>query len=275
VSRAHTFMTFGARAFALWIVTVALAACGTQTPDAPIIGGKPSTSRTLGAVAYIIQAVGKRGLLECTGTVVAADWVLTAGHCGIEPITGRRYAPRAFTVMVQVPTSRSLSLTAVGVTNILVYPGYGVNLRRPDAALLSLARPVRVTPIALPQGPVSNRGDMRATIAGWATDAVERRIPNMLSVAATVVQSKRWCAAHVSRFAADFELCAMGASTAICHGESGGPLVTFTRAGLAVQRGIASRSEHCAVDRPSTFVSVASIEPWIRANTGLADSKTA
>src|ERR1700685_328359 len=73
--------------------TAALAREGRDTAqpapsaNAAIIGGAPAQAGTFASVAEILDIRGGE-IGQCTGTVVAANLVLTAGHCAENVKTG-------------------------------------------------------------------------------------------------------------------------------------------------------------------------------------------
>src|SRR4051794_41464608 len=59
-------------------VAVVAALCASASPAGAVVGGTPVPDGRLRYVANI--SIG--GMFGCTGTLIAPDWVMTAGHCG-------------------------------------------------------------------------------------------------------------------------------------------------------------------------------------------------
>lgn len=98
---------------------------------------------------------------------------LTAGHCGIEPGTGRADSAREFTVFTQSAGTARLRIQSVHVTGIIVYPGYGRDILAPDVALLRLKAKVGVKPVVL-DGNVAEANEGKvALLVGWQTSVDE------------------------------------------------------------------------------------------------------
>jgi secreted trypsin-like serine protease len=130
-------------------------------PASAIVG--TSESARTAAASHIVMIVSTRGSL-CTGTALAPDLVLTAGHC---------VAPEAsYRVLTADKKPPGLTIQTVAVNPRYNPKDYASGRVTADVALLKLASslPADIQPVALgAAGPVSP-GD-RFVIAGYGTSA--------------------------------------------------------------------------------------------------------
>jgi trypsin len=186
-------------------------------------------------------AIFRKGHMHCSGSVIAPTKVLTAGHC----LDGFNVAN--LQVIVGRPTLRDTSAgQAIGVVSGRVHPDFeqtGLH----DVAVLNLASPANVTPVALatPEQNAATTGvGAQLSVAGYgAINPFGSKLSGFLK--ATVEQSRAdsRCLKAYTRdlFAPESMICALGARlkkpgrfkihTSACSGDSGGPLVADTPTG--------------------------------------------
>jgi hypothetical protein len=88
----------------------------------------------------------------CTGTVVAPNVILTAGHCTVDETTGATLDPSGFGIFMggvdwSDTTRRQLSL----VTKVITNPPYNPTTDTSDAGLLVLSTPTNACAIPSPR----------------------------------------------------------------------------------------------------------------------------
>ena len=94
------------------------------------------------------QAVGRveTGTGFCTGTLIAADLVLTAAHCLFDPETGERLPLAGFGFNAGLGNGRPVAYRTI--RRVVVHPGYSMDLTdqldqvRTDIAILELDRAI-------------------------------------------------------------------------------------------------------------------------------------
>lgn len=214
----------------------------TAAPAAPharasIVGG----GRADPAQWPFAVAIFRKGHMHCSGSVIAPTKVLTAGHC----LDGFNVAN--LQVIVGRPTLRDAAVgQTIGVVSGRVHPDFeqtGLH----DVAVLNLASPAAVTPIALAtpeQSAATTVVGAQLRVAGYgATNPFGTRLSGFLK--ATIEQSRsdnRCLKAYTQDlFAPESMICALGARlknpgrfkihTSACSGDSGGPLVADTATG--------------------------------------------
>ena len=246
------------RGLVLTIAALVVGLLGGAAPAAAIVNGTPARPADFPWLAQI-----GRG---CTGTLVAPDRVLTAGHCvtGRPPSTlgtitfGGSKADRRAASVASAPGWVQQSLE--------ILPGQTVATARHDAAVITLDSPVTdIAPIRL-LADAERRGiraGARVTVAGRGRPTATATRPSRILRRATLaLLSDARCGAHWRRtgdprYASAFEpstmVCAgdpdrprgRGARS-VCTGDSGGPALVRTRSGAVRQAGVVSwQGDHC------------------------------
>jgi secreted trypsin-like serine protease len=255
------------------VIAVGMAA--GASPAAAIVGGEAAPP---GRWPWMVALLDTRGHDPyqgqfCGGTVIAADRVLTAGHCVI------RAHARNLAVLVGRTRLTDHDGRIVHVRAISVFPGY-VSGRESglDAAILTLSEPAGVAPLALAAPGDEGRwpAGTPAWIMGWGQIDAQR------SPGGTFYYADRLRELQLPIVTDDACENAYGGGTSDlpyrtawtvcagtgdgkaggCFGDSGGPLVVGA-AGNWLQVGIISGGDACAspgyydlltrVDRISAF----------------------
>jgi len=140
-----------------WPLCALLAACApTHAPEAPavargaVVGGTeaPEDGAVVALVARRTRCSGEPLTLLCTGALVAPDVVLTAAHC--LDVFGPEGAHEVYFGTRPLPEPEPGG-RFVRVARAVIHPGYERATHTLDAALLRLAEPVEVPPLALPE----------------------------------------------------------------------------------------------------------------------------
>jgi secreted trypsin-like serine protease len=216
---------------------IAVPATGAPRAHSSIVGGRAANPAEF---PYAV-AIFRKGRMHCSGSVIAPTKVLTAGHC----VDGFNLAN--FQVIVGRPNLRNAaSGQSIGVTSGRVHPDFeqtGLH----DVAVLTLAQPAGVTPIALATPEQNNATTFPGAgleVAGYgATKPFGAHLSQLLKTTVEVVRPDSRCLRAYSRdlFAPESMICALGARrkhagrfkihTSACSGDSGGPLVAHTPTG--------------------------------------------
>jgi len=221
---------------------VGAAALPSSAPAAPrarasVVGGfRADPSQWPFAVAIF-----RKGHMHCSGSVIAPTKVLTAGHCA----DGFNVAN--FQVIIGRPTLRDTAVgQSIGVTSARVHPDFeqtGLN----DVAVLNLAQPTGVTPVALATPEVNaatTAPGAQLQVAGYgATNPFGTHLSGFLKTTTEQARNDNRCLKAYTRdlFAPESMICALGAKrkkpgkfkihTSACSGDSGGPLIASTSSG--------------------------------------------
>ncbi|MFN0250174.1 MAG: S1 family peptidase [Kofleriaceae bacterium] len=225
---------FALVAFAILVVALIAVPSGLPSAHAgpaPIVGGSPARSKDW---PDVVAVLGRDGI--CTGTLVAPDVVLTAGHCiGIEPTEVITHAdslePGAPHDRVDVKWSRA-------------YPAWH---ERFDVGVVVLQRMARTRPRAIAMACLANEhlaaGDA-VTIVGYGSIAPDASDDNTRLHAARVPVIDPFCKnapGCLDTAGPNGEFAAGGRGTDACYGDSGGPAYLETPSGYALV-GVTSRS---------------------------------
>jgi secreted trypsin-like serine protease len=234
-----------------------------------VVGGQSAQPGAFPWMAYVLDFKGNTAE-QCSGTVVAPNLVLTAGHCAEEVQTGVVDEASGYQVMTgnvdvaAAETQRQVS----SVTRVIVCGCFDRHTAVGDVALLQLSAPTSAPAITLASSPPAGTA---ALLAGWGNTYAGQTAPvERLQWAPTVVQSPASCEREASPFIPDAEICAIDPPTrhtGACNGDSGGPLLVAQPAapGGMVQIGVTSHVYgECATTSPSVFTRVDAVSTWVK-----------
>jgi secreted trypsin-like serine protease len=236
--RRRTTTTFTAATAALAVVS-AVAASRAHAAGPYIIGGSTASSGSWGAQVYW-NDVRAYGGFQCSGTVIASRWVLTARHC--------LNAPGMHVLVGNVKLGAG---TPADVDRQLASP-------RGDIALLHLSGSVGTTSMKLADAdpPTGSTGQ----IYGWGRTRGSSPPASTLKTA-----NVRVTGTGIDAFGGQ-AISSEGIDGAAWQGDSGGPEVY-----KGFQVGVCSTGDNSGSDPSGTqnYASVASSRTWIRSTAGV------
>jgi trypsin len=265
---------------ALAFSSVASAAVAPEEPPpsaAPglatsVVNGEQAGHGSFPYLAFVTYRGG--GVSEaCTGTLVAANVVLTAAHCVRDEATGAPFAAAGFKVVTGNVNWEEGERVISAVSAVAVDPEYqpsGERSNWADAAVLQLAKPVAAPTVRLATAEAWGAGSA-ALIVGWGKTAATQSGPaSTLHYGTTAVQSPTFCASLASHFDPAGQLCVLDAPAhldAACNGDSGGPLLVVNpgTSSEPLEIGIASYvvEEGCSPASPQYFTRADLVAPWV------------
>ena len=247
--------------FASLIVVLSFATSSIAAPtSAPVVGGTPVER---GAWPDVVAIIGEHGDL-CTGTLIAADLVLTAGHCiemqPIEVIIG----------------SIDLAEPDGDVRDVKWARAYPDWIDRYDVGVIMLEHPVFARQRAIAQGCTTREAfaaGLPLQVVGFGLTTKSGTGDNTRLHQATVPVVDATCArdpACVNAVAPGGEFVAGGHGADACFGDSGGPAYVTTSHGPAlvgiVSRGLVEFDEPCGGG--GVYVRADKVVSWIQSVSG-------
>jgi secreted trypsin-like serine protease len=234
-----------------------------------VVGGTATAPGAYPAVTYVTLG----GSFACTGTLIAPNAVLTAGHCG--SLTGSIFAtPVAWptssigvTIGAERPAGPGEKAT---VSRVAIPPSY-LGTTGSDVSLLMLQAPATAKPVR-----VAGRGEealwkpgVKETIVGYGVTAENGKAPERLQQAQVPIVDDATCRTDYGSFDARTMLCAGFPEGGVdaCQGDSGGPLFGHRPDGSLVVVGSTSQGDGCArPGKPGIYARVADapLREWIR-----------
>jgi secreted trypsin-like serine protease len=269
----------------------ATALARTHAAEAPrahaaIIGGSDAQPGSWPSAAYVQAITGSDANgdptgFSCTGTVVAPNVVLTAGHCAFletadHQISDTLVPAEDYTIATGTidPFDDLVGRQLSGVSQVIPYPSFDHTTLTNDAAVLILSTPTTAAAIPLATTSAADRvlasPPTTGQIAGWGLEDgtnPDASLPNTLQQATTTVQSNATCfGAYGSDYVAASMLCTLDGArvTGTCNGDSGGPLLAQRGDGTWVEIGLTSWGVRgCSTDMPSVFTRISSVSSWV------------
>ncbi|TNH23030.1 snapalysin family zinc-dependent metalloprotease [Micromonospora orduensis] len=205
-----------------------------------VVGGRPATEN----YPFMVYVSG------CTGTLIKANWAVTARHCS---------TPSSVRVG---SANRTSGGTVVPVTRAVNHPSV-------DVKLLQLASSVAYAPAPIPNA--SGAVGTATRIIGWGQTCAPRgcgSAPTVANELDTSIVADSRC----SGINGPYEICTnnTNGNSGACYGDSGGPQVRRVN-GVWNLIGATSRAGNnnstCATG-PSIYVDLPSIRSWISTQVG-------
>lgn len=263
------------------IISISLGLMGCDAKDdvavitdspARIVGGHESQPSSRPYQVSLYQSYGGSWSHICGGTLIDANWVLTAAHCT------HRTSANAFRVRVGVHTlSNSYEGETIEVAQKIEHPEYNSETSNNDICLLKLASPADVSqypPALLPTTQIMDQaasaGDY-VVVSGWgATREGGSGSNDLLETSVPIVSNSECQSAYRESTITDNMLCAgfRSGGKDSCQGDSGGPLVAEV-GGTFYNVGVVSWGIGCArPNRYGVYAQTINYIDWIKSAIG-------
>lgn len=268
----HVIASAPARAALLLALVVAALLTAAPPRAEAVVGGRFATAADDPAMAGLVRR-GQRAIdsLFCGASVIAPTAVVTAAHCLEGGLRASQVDVVAGAVRLTDP-----ALQRAQVARVVVHPRYDSVRTVHDVAVLLLASPLAVAPVALATPAEAALGDPGALLllTGWGEQRYNApdTLPDALRAADIPVVANRVCAELFDVYDPALQLCGQAPRNRpdSCQGDSGGPLIAAP--GLAPRLvGIVSYSaDQCgSAGYAGVYVRVSAEQAWIAATAGL------
>ncbi|KFA89032.1 trypsin-like serine protease [Archangium violaceum] len=236
-----------------------------QSSTQEIVGG---SATTIGANPWQVSLQSSSGFHFCGGSILNANWILTAQHC----VNDGGYISKPARVEAG-STTISGSGQVRSVAEVVVYPGYVDASRGKDIALLRLSSPLDLSGANAKAIPLLTSADASAgytntgvvsRVTGWGTLSSGGSSPDTLqTVDVNIISNSSAQSSYPSETITADQLAAAAPGKDSCQGDSGGPL-TVLKGSTRVLAGVVSWGYGCADSRyPGMYARVSSFESWI------------
>jgi secreted trypsin-like serine protease len=263
---------------ALAVLLLAPGACGPELGpglgSAEIVGGEP---------IEIEEAPWQISLQDdfghfCGGSILTAEWVITAQHC-TEFAGGTSMQVLAGATRLSQPGSGQTR----SVAEVVPFPGFRDPTEGKDVALVRLAQPLALDGVSVRAVDIADASSVTAgltdpgvvsTVSGWGALSSGGPSPDQLqAVDIPLVSNQDAQAAYSGENITDDQLAAGDLEQGgidSCQGDSGGPLVVPDASGEGVLlAGVVSWGFGCASpNAPGMYARVSSFADFIRDNVG-------
>ncbi|WP_375746484.1 trypsin-like serine protease [Corallococcus interemptor] len=238
-----------------------------QSIQQDIVGG---TNTTISDNPWQVSLQTSSGFHFCGGSVINANWILTAQHCvnygGVISTPARVVAG-----ITNISGSNSGQIRTVA--EVVPYPGYVGANKGKDVALLRLSSPLELSSgnvqaiglvtAADASGGVTGTGVV-SRVTGWGTLASGGSSPDTLqTVDVSILSNISAQSSYPNETITADQLASAAPGKDSCQGDSGGPL-TVLKGSTRVLAGVVSWGYGCADSRyPGMYARVSSFAPWI------------
>jgi hypothetical protein len=252
------------RPLLLALLVLLLLPAGASAITTRIIGG---SSASIADWPWTVALETAYGSQFCGGSLVAPQWVLTAGHC-------RLYPSGQIRVLTGSASLTSGAGQVIGVARQIRHPLYKQvvpGAPRDDLMLLRLTEPSAAPAIPLAKATKPPATGTLLHVAGWGSttynasnDSFGPGASELRAVAVRVKPSQQCVDAYGAKaFFPQDMVCASLPNRDACAGDSGGPLVDRPGAG-AVLIGVVSWGTGCAMARyPGVYSLVEHNRCWV------------
>lgn len=260
-----------------WSTTGVLAALAQECGRPPlmenrIVGGMDASD---GAWPWQVDIQTEEGHV-CGGSIISADWVLSAAHCFPNPNDVGSYVIYVGRYQLNGYNPHESSHR---VSQVAIPSGYDEPHSGKDVALVRLSPPVQwsdhVRPVCLPSSGILFSADMTCYVTGWGNIRENVPLPGAgtLQEVQVPIISQSLCQEMYQSDPSEqvdilYDMICAGFQEGgrdSCQGDSGGPLVCQMVNGTWVQAGVVSFGLGCANrNKPGVYARLTTFSDFIR-----------
>ena len=243
-----------------------------------VVGGNEVTPEN----AYPwIASLQYYGVHYCGGTLIDAEWILTAAHCWVDangstyPITSQDKVVLGEHSLSN-PSGREQE---IGFSEVHIHPDFNYLTFENDFALLKLSNKATLNEYVNLVSLVSTSSSLVGTssvIAGWGATYYGGEVVDILRQANVSILADTACSNYGAAFFSGSMLCGgtNDGSKDTCQGDSGGPLV-YPDGITWKQVGVTSWGYECGVaNYPGVYARIPTALDWIYSVTGIFGKPT-
>ncbi|XP_037687370.1 transmembrane protease serine 2 isoform X2 [Choloepus didactylus] len=209
-----------------------------------------------------------QGVHVCGGSIVTAEWIVTAAHCVEAPLSNPRYWT-AFAGILQ--QSYMFYGSGYKIEKVISHPSYDSKTKNNDIALMKLQVPLtftdKIRPVCLPNPGLKLEPTQPCWISGWGSTYEKGKTSVVLNAAMVTLIEPLSCNSRsvYNNLITPAMVCAgyLEGNIDSCQGDSGGPLVTL-KSSVWWLIGVTSWGSGCAKpNRPGVYGNVTVFTDWI------------
>ena len=241
-----------------------------------IVGGNPVSIVDHPYQVSLEIATDPGWVMTCGGTILTADWVVTAAHClEFLPNGGSEYVT-ASSVSVASGVTTLPATSYISADQIHLHPEWDRNTMANDIGLVHLDTPIQLGSLPILDLESQPENGDALYVTGWG------RISEGGSASDVLLGATVWVDQSCGSYPGpslipvldSVMICAGGQNADSCQGDSGGPLVG-NYSGVLYLVGIVSWGEGCArPEYPGVYTRTSSYIDWIETHTGNLWQKT-